>query len=102
MNTYTQEEILNALREVKDPELDIDIVTLGLIRNVSIDKVEGEEMPGVEVIMTLTTPLCPFADSLIEAVEDALLKLGFENARVELSFDPPWEPPADIRAMLGV
>ncbi|MBC8464947.1 MAG: metal-sulfur cluster assembly factor [Parcubacteria group bacterium] len=96
------EKIRNALKEIKDPELDIDIVTLGLIRNIAIDDVGEHDVLGVEVTMTLTTPLCPFADSLIEAVEDTLVKLGFENARVELSFDPPWEPPADIRAMLGV
>ncbi len=96
------EDIREALKEVKDPELDIDIVTLGLIREIAIDEEKEGEVPGVEITMTLTTPLCPFADSLIEAVEDTLTKLGFENTRVELSFDPPWEPPADIRTMLGV
>lgn len=96
------EDIREALKEVKDPELDIDIVSLGLIRDVTIDTVQEGEVPGVEVTMTLTTPLCPFADSLIEAVEDTLVKLGFENARVELSFNPPWEPPADIRTILGI
>jgi len=88
-------KIKEKLKEVKDPELGIDIVELGLIRDVKIDD-------GVEVLMTLTSPLCPFADKIIKDVEDKLEELGFENGRVELTFDPPWEPSEELRVSLGI
>ena len=99
----SEEEIRNALTGVKDPELGLDIVTLGLVRGISVDADGG----GAEIVMTLTSPFCPFANELIESVEEAAGKL-FAGAgkdafiRVEISFDPPWEPPEEIRAMLGV
>lgn len=96
------EKIFEKLKGVKDPELGIDIVTLGLIRNVSEDDVGEKGVTGVEVLMTLTTPFCPFADDLITEVENTLEAMGFEDARVELTFDPPWEPSEELRASLGV
>lgn len=98
-----EKEILEKLKEVKDPELGIDIVTLGLVRDVSIDDPEKKGgIKGVEVLMTLTTPFCPFADDLIGNVEDALTKMGYEDARVELTFDPPWEPSEELRMQFGI
>ena len=96
------EKILTKLKEVKDPELGIDIVTLGLIRNVAEDDPKEKGMTGVEVLMTLTTPFCPYANDIITAVEDALISLGYEDSRVELTFEPPWEPSEELRATLGV
>jgi len=90
-------KIKEKLKEVKDPELGIDIVELGLIRDV---KVDGDGI-GVEVLMTLTSPLCPFADKIIGDVENKLEKLGFES-RVELTFDPPWEPSEELKVSLGL
>lgn len=93
----TNEHIEEVLKSVIDPELGIDIVTLGLIRAIHIT-----EDGGVHVIMTLTTPLCPYADSIIENVENELTIAGFIQPTIELSFDPPWEAPASLRAQLGV
>jgi metal-sulfur cluster biosynthetic enzyme len=96
-------KIKEKLHEVKDPELGIDIVTLGLLRGVKIDDVEKTGgVKGAEVLMTLTSPLCPFVDKIIEDVENKLKEIGFENSRVELTFDPPWEPSEDLRVMLGI
>ena len=97
-----KKEIKEKLKEVKDPELGIDIVTLGLVRDIKIDNPEDTGITGVEVLMTLTTPFCPFADDLIAGVETSLEKMGFEDARVELTFEPPWEASDELRMKLGI
>lgn len=100
--SITESQIIDALKTVKDPELDIDIVSLGLIRTVTVDDETVTGIPGAEIVMTLTTPLCPFAGTLIESVEDAVRALGLEDVRVELSFDPPWEASDELKVMLGL
>jgi metal-sulfur cluster biosynthetic enzyme len=101
MNTLTKEQVIEKLKEVKDPEIGIDIWTLGLIYNISIDD------EGVEILMTLTTPFCPFADDLIRDVEQTVSTLlgdvdDDHGVRVELTFEPAWEPSAELRAKLGI
>jgi len=82
-----REQVLDALREVWDPELGLDIVSLGLVYEVRVDD------DSVEVDMTLTTPGCPVSESLPQeaatAVQWALP--GF-NIDVNLVWDPPWTP----------
>jgi metal-sulfur cluster biosynthetic enzyme len=90
-----EKDVIEKLKEVKDPELGIDIYTLGLIYKITIDD------EGVEVLMTLTTPLCPFANELVTEVEEKLTELNAGDARVEITFDPPWEPSEQLRAILG-
>lgn len=97
-----KEKILEKLKKVKDPELGIDIVTLGLIRNIAEDDPKEKGVTGVELTMTLTTPFCPYANDIIASVEDALRALGYDDPRVELSFEPPWEPSEELRASLGI
>jgi len=96
----TEEQIKEKLKEVKDPELGIDIITLELVRDVKLFK-EGEIM-SAEVLMTLTTPLCPFANDIILAVENKLEEIGITEPKVELTFDPPWEASEELRMQLGV
>ncbi len=98
----SKEEIKKILENIKDPELGIDIVSLGLIRDISIDEVKENSISGVEVLMTLTTPFCPFADDLISEVESELEKAGFSDVRVELTFDPPWQASEELRAQFGI
>ncbi len=100
----SEEQILNSLREIIDPELDIDIVTLGLIRNVETG-VWAEDFnmyESLKVTMTLTSPMCPFADSIIEQVETRLQAINNGEGEVELSFDPPWEPSEEIKMLLNI
>jgi len=52
--------------------------------------------------MTLTTPLCPFGDDIVQAVEKTFTDLNIGDVRVELTFDPPWEPSEELRAVLGI
>jgi metal-sulfur cluster biosynthetic enzyme len=83
----TEKTILEALRQVVDPEIDCNIVDLGLIYGVSI---EGGT---VTVQMTLTTPGCPMHESIALGVKSALLNLeGVDDADVQIVWDPPWNP----------
>jgi len=98
MKNITEQQIIEKIKLVKDPEIEIDVWTLGLIYKIEL--VED----GVEILMTLTTPLCPFANELISAVEEKVSELGYDEGevRVELTFEPLWEPSPDVRMMLGV
>ena len=79
--------ILETLRQVVDPEIDCNIVDLGLIYGTQI---EGRK---VTVQMTLTTQGCPMHESIAWGVKNALLALeGVEEAEVEIVWDPPWNP----------
>lgn len=79
--------ILETLRQVQDPEIDCNIVDLGLVYGVTITGAK------VTVQMTLTTPGCPMHESIAWGVKMALLNLeGVEDAEVEIVWDPPWHP----------
>lgn len=83
----TKEEILEALKEVYDPEIPVDIVNLGLVYDVKIE--DGK----VKILMTLTAIGCPVGPLLVDMVKLRLLKLESVNeVEVELTFDPPWTP----------
>jgi metal-sulfur cluster biosynthetic enzyme len=89
MNTPQLDEplILETLRQVVDPEIDCNIVDLGLIYST---RIEG---PKVTVQMTLTTPGCPMHESIALGVKNALLNLeAVDEAEVEIVWDPPWNP----------
>ncbi|MBD3166919.1 DUF59 domain-containing protein [bacterium] len=86
MAELTEDKIMDALTEVIDPELHIDIVSLGLIYNVDIN--DDKE---VHVLMTLTTPGCPLGQSIAQGAEQAVLKTeGVKDALIEVTFEPPW------------
>lgn len=82
--------IADALQEVYDPEIPVNIYELGLIYKVEI----GDDNK-IDVIMTLTAPNCPVAGEMPGMVERAILTVdGIDDVDVELSFDPPWTPGA--------
>lgn len=86
-NPLTEAAVLDALRQVLDPEIGMNIVDLGLIYDV---RIHGSE---VRVAMTLTTAGCPMSESIRGGAEIALLILeGVTAAHVALVFDPPWHP----------
>ncbi|HWT44065.1 MAG TPA: SUF system Fe-S cluster assembly protein [Sphingopyxis sp.] len=81
------EAVVNALKDIFDPEIPVNIYDLGLIYNVEID--EGH----VLVTMTLTTPHCPVAESMPAEVELRVGAVpGVGDAEVNLVWDPPWSP----------
>lgn len=82
-----EDRIIDVLRTVYDPEIPVDIYELGLIYEVKVD-----ENAHAHVLMTLTSPSCPVAESLPLEVEDKVRGLeGIEKGKVELTFDPPWD-----------
>mgnify|MGYP000613306006 CR=1 FL=1 len=96
----TERDVKKALRKVKDPELDLDVVVLGLVYGVDIH--DGH----VHVTMSLTSPFCPAAGAIVEQARAEIQALeGVESAEVELTFDPPWTPERIdplIRSALGI
>ncbi|SFN67529.1 FeS assembly SUF system protein [Chryseobacterium oleae] len=80
------EEIIKVLKSVYDPEIPVDIYELGLIYDVQISE-EGD----VKIIMTLTTPNCPVAESLPQEVKDKTGEVeGVKSVDLELTFEPSW------------
>jgi metal-sulfur cluster biosynthetic enzyme len=89
MNTVSinKADVLATLRQVMDPEIDLNIVDLGLIYDIAI---EGAK---VSVLMTVTTPGCPMQDALQSGVTSALLGMeSVEEADVQMVNEPPWTP----------
>ena len=82
------ERVIDALREIYDPEIPVNIYDLGLIYAVDVTN-EGD----VAITMTLTTPHCPVAESMPGEVEMRVLAVpGVRDAEVNLVWDPPWAP----------
>ena len=85
--TIKKENIVNQMKEVFDPEIPVNIYDLGLIYEIKID-----EEKKVEIIMTLTSPNCPVAESLPKEVSQKIKNLkGMKSLAVYLTFDPPWD-----------
>jgi metal-sulfur cluster biosynthetic enzyme len=95
----TKDDVVEALHDVEDPELGMDIVELGLYYDAEI---EGER---VKVIHSLTSMGCPAGPMIQENIHDAVAALpGVEQVEVELTFDPPWTPDRmsdDAKFILG-
>lgn len=80
------EKIVRVLKTIFDPEIPVDIYELGLIYDVMVN--EDHE---VKILMTLTTPNCPVAETLPLEVEEKVKSLNeVKDAEVEITFDPPW------------
>ncbi len=100
----TVEQVREALVDVKDPELNLGILELGLIYDIAV---EGENGEHVNVMMTLTSPMCPVGPMFKKSVEDKVLSLeGVKDANVEITFTPPWDPRTmasdDVKVLLGI
>ena len=88
--SVTEKDINKALREVKDPELGLDLVVLGLIYDIDIKE------DHVDAVISLTSPMCPVAGQIVEDVKTAIEGVeGVESAEVELTFDPAVDARAD-------
>ena len=95
----TRDDVIEALRQVEDPELGMDIVDLGLLYDV---EVEGGN---VKVTHTLTSMGCPVGPMIQEDIDRVARELpGVDAVDVELTFDPPWTPEKmsdDAKFILG-
>ncbi|MFH1133099.1 MAG: metal-sulfur cluster assembly factor [Nanoarchaeota archaeon] len=95
MKPLTKEDAINAIRGIVDPELGIDLWRLGLIYGLDL---EGNRL---KVKMTFTSPACPYAPMLVEALTTDLKRVGF-SPEFDFVFDPPWKPSEDLRMELGL
>jgi len=96
----TEDQVKAVLRHVKDPELNLNIVDLGLVYTITVDG------PKVSIDMSLTSPGCPSGPELLGGVEEAARALpGVEDVTVNLVWSPYWTPDRiepRIRAYLGI
>ncbi len=83
----TKKDVVDALYNVIDMEIGLDIVNLGFVYGIDID-----ENNNVKVIMTLTTPGCPLVAPLQEEVVNRVKEIGANDVIVDLVWDPPWNP----------
>ena len=95
----TKDDVIEALRQVEDPELGMDIVDLGLVYET---EVEG---PKVRVVHSLTSMGCPVGPMIQQDIDNVVRALpGVEDVEVELTWDPPWTPERmsdDAKFILG-
>ena len=81
-----REQIITEIRKIYDPEIPVNIYELGLIYDVKVNKDKAK------IIMTLTTPNCPVAESLPKEVKDTAMQVeGIEEVDLDLVFEPPWD-----------
>ncbi len=96
----TEKAVMDALKTVKDPELNLNLVVLGLVYDVDV---QGTH---VDTRISLTSPMCPVAEEIVRMAEEAVLGVeGVETAKVQLTFNPPWTPERIsplIRSSLGL
>ncbi len=92
----TKKDIIKVLKTVDDPEIMIDVYSLGLIYDIKIEK------NIVKIKMTFTTPMCPYGPMLMDMIESAIKEKHKVNVEIEIVFDPPWEPSEDLKAAFGV
>ncbi|NBC08109.1 MAG: SUF system Fe-S cluster assembly protein [Bacteroidetes bacterium] len=84
--TAMEQQIIEAIKTVYDPEIPVDIYELGLIYNIDI-----QDSGLVNLRMTLTTPMCPVADSLPMEVQEKIATVeGVKDVELEVVYDPPW------------
>ena len=80
------EKVVKVLKTIYDPEIPVDIYELGLIYDVFLN-----EENDVKILMTLTSPNCPVAESLPQEVKDKVAEIkGVKSAEIEMTFDPAW------------
>ena len=105
MMAVTEQQAMEAIKPIEDPELHLGIVDLGLIYGVAVNpQPEGDEL---KLTMTFTSPFCPYGPALKAQVQQALAKLpGVAQAVVNIVFTPPWDPRTmaseDCKIALGI
>ena len=101
----SEEAVFEALKNVIDPELFVNIVDLGLIYEVNLSDGE-EEKTNVQIDMTMTSPMCPAGPQLISNSKQVISTLEeVEDVEVKVVMDPPWTPDLmtdDARDQLGI
>ncbi len=95
---FNKNEVIAKLKTVKDPELHLDIWSMGLIYSLSVN----EKKTSINILMTYTTPFCPWGPELQEEIKTALHTMGAKKVDIELTFDPPYKMPEELRSLFGI
>ncbi len=82
------------MKKCEDPELDLDIWSLGLVYDII------QRGKAVQIIMTFTSPMCPFGPQIVNQIKSEVGELGF-SVSVEVVFNPVWKPSEEVKEMLG-
>ncbi|PIR03050.1 MAG: hypothetical protein COV60_02425 [Candidatus Magasanikbacteria bacterium CG11_big_fil_rev_8_21_14_0_20_43_7] len=93
----TEEEVIEILQMIIDPEVAMDIWTLGLVRKINII-----DEKNICFVITYTSQMCPAGPAIQEAIRNEMLNIGFEHATIEVTFDPPWTMPEALKTMMGL
>ncbi len=89
-------QFIEACKQVEDPELNIDIWTLGLIYDKKIEE------NNVWIKMTFTSPFCPFGPELVKSLKEKMKEAGVANVEIEITFNPPWQPTDELKEILSM
>ena len=92
----TKEELIEVFKTYEDPELGIDVWTLGLIYDMQITE------DSVKVKLTFTSPMCPYGPQMMDELTRKIKTKGVENVTLEVTFEPAWKPSDELREMLGI
>ncbi len=92
----SEDKFVQVLSSIEDPELHIDIYTLGLVYEKKLEENR------VWIKMTFTSPFCPFGPEIVDQIKEGFEKEGIKTVDVEVTFDPPWQPSDELREMLGM
>lgn len=91
-----EELIEDVFKKYVDPELGIDIWTLGLVYNVELNEDK------VKILLTFTSPLCPYGPQMVEELKEMILNKRAKDVQIEVTFDPPWQPSQELKEMMGM
>lgn len=88
-------KVIEAIKQCNDPEFDIDLWTFGLIYDIVHKK------KGLNIVMTFTSPMCPCADIMQTDIKEKVTAVGFENVKIDVVFNPRWQPSEELRQKFG-
>jgi metal-sulfur cluster biosynthetic enzyme len=93
----SKDDIIEVLQTIIDPEVAMDIWTLGLVYEIDI-----QSATTVHIVITYTSPMCPAGPAIQDSIRDEMLNIGFEHVTIEVTFDPPWTMPEALKTMMGL
>ena len=93
----TDKKIVDVIKNVQDPELGVDIWSLGLIYNI-------EQNGKLDIVMTFTSPMCPYGPQIVSELKSGLKSKGYkeENVNINVVFNPLWEPSEELKEAMGM
>ena len=97
IESKTSKKIIDTMKNVQDPELGIDIWSLGLIYNI-------EQNGKLDIVMTFTSPMCPYGPQIVSELRSGLKSKGYkeEDVNINVVFNPLWEPSEELKEALGM